>query len=57
MLGEVDGLHVSLAGAQDKLAQLDAETARRSTAVDLGMPPFGQIAVRTEEASGLSAEV
>ncbi|MGA6160913.1 hypothetical protein ACPEIC_47320 [Stenotrophomonas sp. NPDC087984] len=51
-LGEVEGLQVSLAGARDKLAQLDAEAARQSTAVDLGMPLFGQIAVRTEEASG-----
>jgi hypothetical protein len=55
-LGEVEGLQVSLAGAQDKLAQLDAETARRSTAVNLGMPTFGQIAVRTEEANGSSAD-
>ncbi|MFE3947107.1 hypothetical protein ACFXPV_35400 [Streptomyces sp. NPDC059118] len=45
-LGEVDGLHVSLAGAQDKIAQLDAEATRRSTAVSLGMPTFGQIAPR-----------
>ncbi len=47
-LGEAEGLQISLAGAQDKLAQLDAEAARRSTAVSLGMPTFGQIAVRTE---------
>jgi hypothetical protein len=33
-LGEVEGLRVSLAGAQDKLAQLD----RRPTRVNLGMP-------------------
>ncbi|GAA4989907.1 hypothetical protein GCM10023205_71420 [Yinghuangia aomiensis] len=33
-LGQVEGLHISLAAAQDKLAQLD--TARRP--VDLGMP-------------------
>ncbi|MEU2718351.1 hypothetical protein [Streptomyces sp. NPDC007205] len=39
-LGEVEGLQVSLAGAQDKLAQLDAEAARRSAAVNLGMPTF-----------------
>ncbi|WP_251016432.1 hypothetical protein [Streptomyces sp. ISL-99] len=48
-LGEVDGLHVSLAGAEDKLVQLDSEAARRSSAVSLGMPTFGQITVRTEE--------
>lgn len=48
-LGEVEGLQVSLAGAQNKLAQLDAEAARRATAVSLGMPTFGQVAVRAEE--------
>ena len=37
-LVELEGLDVSLAGAQDELAQLDAEQARRSTAVDLGIP-------------------
>ncbi|MEV7236767.1 hypothetical protein AB0N06_23150 [Streptomyces sp. NPDC051020] len=47
-LGEVEGLQVSLAGAQDKLAQLDPEAARRSTAVSLGIPTFGQVATRTE---------
>lgn len=31
---------------QDKLSQLDAEQARKTTAVDLGMPSFGQIATR-----------
>jgi hypothetical protein len=36
-LGEVEGLQVSLAGANDKLAQLDRH-ARSRTAVELGMP-------------------
>jgi hypothetical protein len=36
-LGEVEGLQVSLAGAQDKLAQLDRRTRNRTT-VDLGIP-------------------
>src|SRR6266516_1805428 len=36
-LGEVEGLQVSLAGAQDKLAQLDRRNASRTT-VDLGIP-------------------
>jgi len=35
-LGEVDGLQVSLAGAEQKLAQLQQQT--RSTLVELGMP-------------------
>jgi hypothetical protein len=34
-LGEVEGLNISLAGANDKLAQLDR---RSPTTVDLGMP-------------------
>lgn len=46
-LGEVEGLQVSLAGAQNKLDQLDAEAARRSSVVDLGMPAFADIANRT----------
>lgn len=36
-LGEVDGLQLSLAGAEDKLAQLDRQGDQRKT-VDLGMP-------------------
>jgi hypothetical protein len=36
-LGEVEGLKVSLAGAQDKLAQLDRR-AHNHTTVDLGIP-------------------
>ncbi|MET9885502.1 hypothetical protein ABZZ20_20675 [Streptomyces sp. NPDC006430] len=34
-LGEVEGLRISLAGAEDKLAQIDQ---RGSRAIDLGMP-------------------
>lgn len=40
-LGEVEGLQVSLAGANDKLAQLDRR-ARYPTTVDLGMPVFAE---------------
>ncbi len=36
-LGEVDGLKVSLAGAEDKLAQIDRHAGRPGT-VDLGIP-------------------
>jgi hypothetical protein len=36
-LGQMEGLEVNLAGAQDKLAQLDAEETRQRT-IDLGMP-------------------
>lgn len=40
-LGETDGLKVSLAGADHKLAALD-QLARRTTTVHLGMPDFPQ---------------
>ncbi|UUU36765.1 site-specific integrase [Streptomyces sp. CA-210063] len=43
-VGELEGLKVSLAGAQDKLAQLSAEQARRGTAVDLGIPVVRDVA-------------
>ncbi|MFD4630927.1 integrase [Streptomyces sp. NPDC058284] len=36
-LGEVEGLRVSLAGAEDKLAHMDRQTSG-GTAIDLGMP-------------------
>ncbi|MEU9243577.1 hypothetical protein [Streptomyces sp. NPDC048385] len=45
-LGEMEGLEISLAGAQDKLAQLDAEKTRQRT-TDLGMPTFSNLAGRT----------
>lgn len=45
-LGALEAREVSLAGAQDKLAQLDAEQTRRSTAVDLGVATFRDIADR-----------
>ena len=37
-LGEIEGLKISLAGASDKLAQIDRRA--RSRRVDLGMPAF-----------------
>jgi integrase len=45
-LGEVEGLQVSLAGAEDKLAQVNAALARKADAVQLGMPAFPDIAGR-----------
>ncbi|MFJ5118330.1 hypothetical protein [Kitasatospora sp. NPDC088548] len=35
-LGEVEGLKVSLAGAEDKLAQIDRQSQK--TTISLGMP-------------------
>ncbi|WNV84919.1 site-specific integrase [Umezawaea sp. Da 62-37] len=49
-LGEAEGLRVSLAAAQDKLAQLD-DRSRRSTTVTLGLPAFADIAGRTASPS------
>ena len=46
-LGEADGLQISLAGARQKLDQLDQMTAARWTSVHLGMPTFPQVAGRS----------
>ena len=46
-LGEAEGLKVSLAGTDDKLAQIDATLRRPATVVQLGMPAFSSIAGRT----------
>jgi hypothetical protein len=46
-LGEVEGLQVSLAGAKNKIAQLDQTLARRAGAVELGMPQFADLAGRS----------
>ncbi|MET9661493.1 site-specific integrase [Streptomyces sp. NPDC006510] len=40
--GEIEGLRVSLAGAEDKLAQVDALAERQLAAVQLGMPGFSR---------------
>ena len=46
-LGEIEGLKVSLAGTEDKLAQIAAAPQRQEQAVHLGMPAFPDIAGRT----------
>jgi len=45
-LGEAQGLKVSLAAADAKLAQVDRLIARRRDAISLGMPSFPDIAGR-----------
>ena len=45
--GEAEGLKVSLAAANAKLAQVDRLIARRNTAVHLGMPTYRDVAGRT----------
>jgi hypothetical protein len=42
-LGEVEGLQISLTGANDKLTQIDAILERRNSAVTLGMPRVGPL--------------
>jgi integrase len=49
-LGEVEGLKVSLAGAEDKIAQAGASLRRKADAVHLGMPAFPDIAGRSSSA-------
>lgn len=46
-IGEAEGLKVSLAGAERKLAEMDQIAARRVTAVNLGIPTFTETAGRT----------
>ncbi|MEI5525009.1 hypothetical protein WB401_21250 [Streptomyces brasiliscabiei] len=46
-LGEVEGLQISLAGAEEKLSQLDVQISRQQESVDLGIPTFREIVART----------
>lgn len=55
-IGEAEGLKISLAAANAKLAQLDQLTARRSAAVSLGMPAFPKVAGRAGTALPTSQE-
>ena len=50
--GEAEGLKVSLAAANNKLAQADTAAARRSETVSLGMPAYRDIAAATISAPG-----
>jgi hypothetical protein len=43
----VEGLQVSLAGADDKLTQITASLRRTADAIQLGMPAFPGIAGRS----------
>ncbi|MFF1678807.1 hypothetical protein ACFVYG_22555 [Streptomyces sp. NPDC058256] len=49
-LGEVEGLSVSHAAAEEKIAQLDARQDRKEAAVFLGIPSFNQVVARTSGA-------
>ena len=50
--GEAEGLKVSLAAANNKLAQADTAAARRSETVSLGIPSYRDIAAATVTAPG-----
>jgi hypothetical protein len=49
--GETEGLKVSLAATEAKIAQADTIAARRNTAADLGMPAYRDIAGRVTTGS------
>jgi len=55
--GEAEGLKISLAGARDKLAQIDRRTSS-ATPVNIGMPGSGHIAGHqvTTRSTATSAE-
>ena len=46
-VGEAEGLEVSLAAANNKLAQIELSLARRAEAVSLGMPSYRDTAAAT----------
>ncbi|EDY52720.1 hypothetical protein [Streptomyces clavuligerus] len=46
-IGEIEGLQSSKTHAEEKLAQLDGQIARKQEAVDLGIPTFREIVART----------
>jgi hypothetical protein len=50
--GEAEGLKVSLAAANNKLAQADLTAARRAEAVSLGIPAYRDITATTLTAPG-----
>ena len=54
-LGEVEGLQVSLAGAKDKLAQID-NPLDGLAAVDLGTPPCNEFATTMNGPSTITAK-
>ena len=51
-IGEAEGLQVSLAAANNKLAQTEMTIARRHESVSLGMPAFPDVAAQTITQAG-----
>jgi hypothetical protein len=54
--GEAEGLKVSLAGANAKLAQMDQISASRTKTVQLGIPSFTDTAARTTDTAARTAD-
>nr|WP_202497653.1 hypothetical protein [Streptomyces sp. SID5469] len=50
-LGEIEGLQSSLTHADETIAQLDAQIARKQGAVNLGVPTSREIVARTATAA------
>ncbi|MFF8747153.1 tyrosine-type recombinase/integrase [Streptomyces californicus] len=50
-LGEVEGLSTSLAAAEDKIAQIEAQQEKKQSSVFLGLPSLAQLTARTSEAT------
>ncbi|MGQ4490249.1 tyrosine-type recombinase/integrase [Streptomyces sp. SAS_281] len=50
-LGEVEGLPTSLAAAEDKIAQIEAQQERKQSPVFLGLPSLVKLTARTSEAT------
>ncbi|MGW1520741.1 tyrosine-type recombinase/integrase [Streptomyces sp. NPDC002287] len=50
-LGEVEGLSTSLAAAEDKIAQIEAQQEKKQSPVFLGLPNLTQLTARTSEAT------
>ncbi|WP_251059411.1 MULTISPECIES: hypothetical protein [unclassified Streptomyces] len=49
--GEVEGLSTSLAAAEDKIAQIEAQQEKKQSPVFLGLPSLSQLTARTSEAT------
>ncbi|MER8087830.1 hypothetical protein ACIO6T_37150 [Streptomyces sp. NPDC087532] len=47
--GEVEGLSTSLAAAEDKIAQIEAQQEKKQSPVFLGLPTLSQLTARTSE--------
>ncbi|MER7049284.1 hypothetical protein [Streptomyces jumonjinensis] len=49
--GEVEGLSTSIAAAEDKIAQIEAQQEKKQSPVFLGLPSLAQLTARTSEAA------